>query len=293
MIVHTETSSSYARRIASSLNWINEHKHMNIRTSVVSVNEIPNTVDNPRGTLINARAAIPESNWMSRLEVLETSGVKVINSTRVLKLTSDKLTSGILLNNVLGNQLCPMTWELNKNDEDSNNGIYRNLANGFYVLKPYISMEQGANVTKFTKGLDSLDRFINIINSMPTTKVVLQRYIDYVGIHRVICINGHSLPFSFVDMVEYHPDNWKVSVCLNKTTMRYNYNPNHRLLELAEQIQQSIGGNINFIDIFETRNGNYVLSEINTACNLGIHERLSNFNIHYQIAKELVRLCND
>ena len=201
MIVHTETSSSYARRIASSLNWINEHKHMNIRTSVVSVNEIPNTVDNPRGTLINARAAIPESNWMSRLEVLETSGVKVINSTRVLKLTSDKLTSGILLNNVLGNQLCPMTWELNKNDEDSNNGIYRNLANGFYVLKPYISMEQGANVTKFTKGLDSLDRFINIINSMPTTKVVLQRYIDYVGIHRVICINGHALPFSFVDMV--------------------------------------------------------------------------------------------
>jgi glutathione synthase/RimK-type ligase-like ATP-grasp enzyme len=56
-----------------------------------------------------------------------------------------------------------------------------------------------------------------------------------------------------------------------------------------------IGGEINFIDVFETADG-YVLSEINTACSLLIHERKAkeagstHWNIAGYIAEYLNRL---
>jgi glutathione synthase/RimK-type ligase-like ATP-grasp enzyme len=53
--------------------------------------------------------------------------------------------------------------------------------------------------------------------------------------------------------------------------MQFVSNPDTELLRVAERTQRVIRGEINFIDVFETREG-YVLSEINTACNLLLHE---------------------
>lgn len=94
---------------------------------------------------------------------------------------------------------------------------------------------------------------------------------------------------------------WKVSCCLNRTTMKLNENAHWSLLELAEKTQKEVGGIINFIDIFEYPVGDflnqvrYTNAEINTACSLNIHEKLAkdagrrDYNIHFCIAKELVK----
>jgi hypothetical protein len=119
--------------------------------------------------------------------------------------------------------------------------------------------------------------------------------------HRVIVIGGKALPYTFVDKVAWHPLQWKVSCCLNRTSMQIDTNPDQRVLEIAEETQRAVNGDINFIDIFENDDwrpisqGRFSISEINTACSLNIHERLAqeagrtDWNIHARIAKYLVQ----
>jgi glutathione synthase/RimK-type ligase-like ATP-grasp enzyme len=77
--------------------------------------------------------------------------------------------------------------------------------------------------------------------------------------------------------------------------MQFVSNPDQELLRVAERTQEVIGGEINFIDIFRTRSGRWILSEINTACNLSIHEGMArqaghpSWNIANAIAKYLDR----
>ena len=68
--------------------------------------------------------------------------------------------------------------------------------------------------------------------------------------------------------------------------MQFVSNPDSELLRLAERTQQVIGGEINFIDVFETREA-YILSEINTACNLSLHEEKARRagSTHWNIAR--------
>ncbi len=63
------------------------------------------------------------------------------------------------------------------------------------------------------------------------------------------------------------------------------------LLELGEKTQKELGGQINYIDIFEKKDGTFVISEINTSCILFIHERLSGMNIAKKIAEGIHQIC--
>jgi hypothetical protein len=75
--------------------------------------------------------------------------------------------------------------------------------------------------------------------------------------------------------------------------MHFVANPDPELLRVAEQTQAVIGGEVNFIDIFRTTSNRWILSEINTACNLLIHEGIArraghpSWNIAKAIAKYL------
>jgi glutathione synthase/RimK-type ligase-like ATP-grasp enzyme len=156
------------------------------------------------------------------------------------------------------------------------------------IVKPYTSMDQGANV----KVARTLEEFTSAIRGMTTGKVIVQEVIDYTAIFRVVVIDGRALPMSWVDRPT--PQRWRVSVCLNRN-MQFVSNPDQELLRVAERTQEVIGGEINFIDIFRTRSGRWILSEINTACNLSIHEGMArqaghpSWNIANAIAKYLDR----
>jgi len=206
----------------------------------------------------------------------------------------------------------PRSWEWKKSWDnevkiDFIDKLLDVIPDDFIIAKPYTSLEQGLNVRKVTL-LDGYGTIIEEFDKVLGNKIVIQEYIPYTALHRVIVIGDKALPYTFIDKPEWHPNDWKVSCCLNRTTMVLNENANPELLELAEKTQKEVGGVINFIDIFEyavSRVGHlgmynhsgseYTNAEINTACSLNIHERLakqagrSDWNIHSRIAKQLVK----
>jgi glutathione synthase/RimK-type ligase-like ATP-grasp enzyme len=309
IILHTGGGRSYARKIVNSINWIRDNKRWgnNIEqvfsVSVNHMDEIRGFI--PENTTIYARAAHPTANWMRELERFESLGFIVVNSTKTLKLTSDKLACSLFLQDKVSH---PKTWVYPKNmnfmdfssmwgdietsiDEDSE----------YIIAKPTTSIEQGANVRKINFQNLNVRGIKDELEIVPGDSVVIQEFIPYTALHRVIVINGEALLYTFIDKPEWHENgDWKVSCCLNRTTMQIN-EPRigerakwSDLVSLAKRTQDLIGGKINFIDIFETDSG-FVISEINTACNLSIHEMLArnagrtDWNIHYKIAKYLVQ----
>jgi glutathione synthase/RimK-type ligase-like ATP-grasp enzyme len=163
------------------------------------------------------------------------------------------------------------------------------------IAKHLTSMSQGASVKKISMRL-LIEDAQREIEQVPGDTIVLQELVDYVALYRVIVIGDVALPYAFVDRPEWHqPEDWKVSVCLNRTTMLY-CTPSTELKRMAERAQQIVGARISFVDIFQTVSGRYTMSEINTACNLSIHEHLAQlagepkWNIHYQIARYLTQI---
>lgn len=106
----------------------------------------------------------------------------------------------------------------------------------------------------------------------------------YQRLYRVIVIGFKA----FKEVVFYDvPDkDWKASVCLNPD-IQVERKPSQELLKFAEKIAQVFRSEVGFIDIFQTKEG-FVLNEINSACNLAIHERKSHVNISKKIADYLV-----
>lgn len=308
VVLHTGAGRQYARVIARSLKWIATKKKKSIRTFVIPVSDVSEFFEQhtellPKETIIHPRAAHPsEVGWMQTLFSLEEKGFRIINSPAALRLTSDKLAGALKLQATIAH---PHTWKVTGGETMST------IPNGRYVLKPQTSMEQGARVTKLVKKDDgfhllendvaakvvSLDAILR--DKIGERNALLQEWVDYDSLYRVIVLNGTAFPYSFVDKPEYHPNEWKVSVCLNKTSMQFVSNPDPVLLRLAESAQTIVGAKISFVDIFRTRQGEYTMSEINTACNLSIHERLAKaalgengpWNIHYRISKTLWELA--
>jgi glutathione synthase/RimK-type ligase-like ATP-grasp enzyme len=69
--------------------------------------------------------------------------------------------------------------------------------------------------------------------------------------------------------------------------MKLDKNPDPKLLSYAKHFADVFESEIAFIDIYETKDG-YVLSEINTACDLTLHEKKSGHDIARDIAVYLV-----
>jgi glutathione synthase/RimK-type ligase-like ATP-grasp enzyme len=311
IILRTDKGGRYARKIMRSIRWINEQQYPRERfvAEDMTISEFMDTSNfpNPAETLIHPRCANPRTSWTERLRTLEEDGFTVVNSVDAIELTSNKLACALHLQNIVPH---PRSWEFLKswsNEEAAN--FVRNIWNWagvghhYIIAKPLTSLSQGAHVQKIR--LDTVDvSIIRQLRSVPGDKIVVQEFFPYTAMHRVIVIGSRALPYTFVDRVSWHPENWKVSCCLNRTTMRIEQNPDPRVLEIAETTQRAVNGEINFIDIFEGtevspggvfyRPG-FAISEINTACSLNIHERLAqeagrtDWNIHYRIAKHLVR----
>lgn len=289
MIVRTGSGRKYARRIGQELKKINPRN----KWLIPSVSYFPESFRQrpwltPRNTIIHARAAYPDGPmWVANLVEKENEGYRVINDTRCTRLTSHKLECGLVMYNA--GLPHPRTWEANRSDSpDRLRNLYYRIRSsefdyhGKIVVKPYTSMEQGANV----RLASTEHQFIDTVQAMPTGKVIVQECINYNAIYRVIVIGGRALPMSWLDAPSH--DRWRVSVCLNKN-MAFVRNPDNELLRIAEQTQQVVGGEISFVDIFRTLTGRYILSEINTACNLSIHEQKARAHGHpyWNIARQI------
>lgn len=294
ILLHTANGSSYSRHIKSSINWIKEHKRKDITAHCISVNDInriKNSFDSAN-TIIHSRAAHPNCNWIKELVELESKGFKIINNTKTLRMTSDKLDCAhYLISKGLNH---PATYSILKRNLN-NDGLLPLLKERYteFIAKPRISQGQGTHVKLFHNDSNT-DYIISEVNTIPGDEIIFQEFVDYNSLFRIIVIGGIALPYVFYDIPT--EDNWKVSVCLNKNIRIAVESINEELFYLAERTQKSVGGNINFIDIFHTPNGNYYINEINTACNLRIHELklkhagIKDWNIHYKIAKYLANL---
>ena len=207
---------------------------------------------------------------------LEKLGYRVINNSESLRLTSDKYASCVHAK--AQNIPCAETVIVKKQDAEKiiqkKIGLWKDV-----IVKPQMSQGNGTFCFKFNSGNFSLDE----IKKVPTDNLIVQKYINYQRLNRVLVINKKALKKAvFWD----EPDDWKCSVCLNSKIKLYSY-PDKKLLRLAEDISRKFNSEISFIDIFTTDSG-YVLSEINSACSLIIHERLSGYNISKDIASYLV-----
>lgn len=325
VIIRTEKGGKYARKILNSIEWLNDNKYpqhdFNIYNLTINeflnntfiddgeLNYIPRNQGgaegyfglNPEETIIHARCANPRTEWTIKLRELEEMGYKVVNSVDTIELTSNKLACSLHLQGKVNH---PKSWEYRKDmsfNEFKAMIMDLNFSLNYphyFIAKPLTSLEQGANVRKILQDDKTWEEIIKDVNQVPGNKIVIQEYIPYTALHRVIVIGGKALPYTFIDKPEWHTNDWKVSCCLNRTTMKLNENADPDLLELAERTQKEVGGVINFIDIFEVDTGEiiyYTNAEINTACSLNIHEKLAkqagrlDWNIHSRIAKELIK----
>jgi glutathione synthase/RimK-type ligase-like ATP-grasp enzyme len=305
ILLRTDKGGRYARKILNSINWLNKNKYPQhtFYTFDLTISQFMNVpMDwwqrlNSNNSIIHARCANPRTEWTIKLRELENAGYKVVNSVDCIELTSNKLACSLHLQGKVNH---PKSWEYRK---DINNFEFVNLIsaiadelpNRYLIAKPLTSLEQGANVKKLEiPNPLNLRNFKEQLDSVPGNKILIQEYIPYTALHRVIVINNKALPYTFIDKPEWHSTDWKVSCCLNRTTMQLNNNAADWLIDLAEQTQKEVGGVINFIDIFELADSSFTNAEINTACSLNIHEKLardagrSDWNIHYRIVKCLI-----
>ena len=266
-IVTSISGKNYAKRVKEEMDLLNR----NLNIKIMNVQELvlwsENKTINP--DLVIVRSATPtDSKWISCLKKLENENVKVINPTKVLQLTSNKLTSSLHL--VKQGIPHPFSKGGIHNDEKTLNTITEMFKTyDKLIIKPFTSRDQGEYVQKINKEMTQ-NEIIEKINKIPAKYFVIQEFIPYEAIYRVIVINNKALPISYKDVPTQNK--WKVSVCLNPS-MTVVPNPPKKLLETAKMAQRAIyDGGVHFIDLFKV-NDEYIISEINTSCSLLLHEK--------------------
>lgn len=278
IIIRTEAGIKYAERIAQEI------KNLSTKCNIVYWKELEEFLDKnnftPTKTLLHFRAAGPQVNLIAFN--LENLGYRIVNSACVLDRTSDKYKSfkwakekGFVL---------PVT---KKGTPDKIRKLINTLEFDKFVLKPINSKHQGAFCFRSFRGDKKIDEKLF---QVPGEEIILQEFTEYKRIYRVIVVGGRPLEQAvFYD--EPSPERWKVSVCLNPN-INFEKNPDPKLLKYAKELAKIFESEIAFIDIFQTKNG-YILSEINTACNLSQHEDKSGYGISKEIATYLIAQLNN
>jgi glutathione synthase/RimK-type ligase-like ATP-grasp enzyme len=273
LIVRTKNGTKYAERIASEI------KNLGVECNAVYWDELEEFLDThrltPESTVLHFRAAGPSAN--PKAFELERVGYRIINPAKVLDRTSDKYKSFDWARKQGAN--LPTT---KKGTRDAIKRSIDTLPFRKFVVKPINSKNQGALCFPSFKGDLEIDEKLS---QVPGEEIILQQYVEYFRIYRVIVIGGVPVAQAvFYD--EPTPERWKVSVCLNPE-IRHEPNPDPALLTYAKNLADIFESEIAFVDVFQTKDG-YVLSEINTACNLSQHESKSGCNIAKKIAQYLV-----
>ena len=66
------------------------------------------------------------------------------------------------------------------------------------VIKPLTSKSQGAHVRRVRRGMGP-EEILSLMRSIPTATFVIQEYVPYTAIYRVIVVNNTALDLSYTD----------------------------------------------------------------------------------------------
>jgi len=274
--VRTAGGIRYAHFISKSINL------QGFRCGVTTINELEHYLDShectPSETLIHTRTACPHRVF-EVLKGVERAGYDVVNCAETVRITSDKY---LLIHHADTHGFkVPHTVVAEKSD------VEVRLANVLehhdrVVVKPRLSRGNGEYCYLF----DHMPKpsVLKTLRALPIDEFVLQEYVPYTALYRVIVVGSHPLSHAvFFDIPRAH---WKCSVCLNPALQHCRI-PDSHLLEMTEELCHTINAQVAFVDWFETDEG-WVLNEVNTACNLAIHERVSSYDISTEIANYLI-----
>jgi glutathione synthase/RimK-type ligase-like ATP-grasp enzyme len=155
---------------------------------------------------------------------------------------------------------------------------------GSVVAKPIHSRDQGLHCKKIEQ-MTRDDEIREIIADIPGPEIIIQEMIEYKKLIRTIVIGFQMLR----DAVTFDvpTEDWKASVCLNPKIKKYN-DHSEMLVDFAERTARALEAEISFIDFFEDKNGHFILNELNTDCDLSIHEQITGVKIHEYIANYLM-----
>lgn len=280
VIIRTLLGQAYADYIAKEINL------RGYRCGVMALKDLNNYLKKwrhfPKNILIHTRIAGPDYTY-KKLKNFEKKGYKIINNPETIRLTSDKYKSCL---HAAKNKIpCAETIKIKKKEAVSK---IRQLIQDKkkLIIKPITSKGQGEFCFKIDR--NSIRDIRHTVKKIPGEEIIIQEFINYQRLNRVIVVGSKALIKSvFWDEPK---KGWKCSVCLNPDIKHYK-NPPRDLLKFAENVAKKFDAEITFIDIFTTKKG-YILNEINTACSLILHERISKCNISKKIAGYLLNCLN-
>lgn len=271
IIVTTKAFGPYHKEIAESLKKLGlqvfvsdwELKHIN---RIIRDNNL-----NPDTTIIHARTA---GKRVSRiLSRFEKRGYRVINRTSTLRLTSNKyLATEHAKENGFS---VPKTEKFLKSDLSAIKGFIRK--HNHCVLKPILTPGKARGIVFFDQVNSALPK---LLGSISGDEVVLQEYIGYEKLIRVIVIGGkalvHQVTFKTGDLAD-------LNLPVDEREVFWYENAPRKVLDLAEKIALSFASDICYIDFFQTK-GQYIFNEINSASGFSKHDRVVPSPVHKEIA---------
>lgn len=275
VIIRTLLGQVYADYIAKEINL------KGLSCSVVVLKDLGRYLKehnyHPKDTIIHSRTASPDYTY-KKLNNFKKRGYRIINNLETIKLTSHKFNSCV--HAIQHDIPCAEIIKVNKEDIvlEAKEKIkdWKKI-----IVKPITSQGQGEFCFKFDKNnFEQIKR----TKKTPVQELIIQKFVGYKRLSRVIVVGSKALEGAV--FYDKPGKGWKCSVCLNPNIKHYKTPPGG-LLKFAENVARKFNAEITFIDIFTTNKG-YVLNEINTACSLTLHERLSGYNISKKIAEYLL-----
>lgn len=279
ILIRTANGIAYAKKIQRHIS------ACGVRCRVIDIDSLLPMIKRyklqPSSTLIHSRTAGLETN--QKIADIEKLGFTVVNPSNVLTLTNNKYLAQV---HARDKKLpAAKTYKVKKENIRRILSLLREHKT--LVLKPIYSQGQGIYCEKISSNIKK-DKLKKLLNAMPGRNIQVQQFINYKKLIRVIVINYHALKNATA--YDEPKKNWKCSVCLNPEIKKFKIgSSSNALFKLAEKTARTFGAKINFIDFFEDRSGKYYLNEINTACNLSIHEKITAVPIHKYIGDFLIK----
>lgn len=207
----------------------------------------------------------------------EDAGFRVMNDSRFIQLSAEKYLANV---HARVNGIPTPTLNVSIRKDDTKLLALYLCQYGSLVAKPILSRNMGRHVYLVSKPADFAD-----VATIPGSNILVQSEVTFNRLVRTIVTSEGMLVEATV--YDTKRDSWKATVCSNPLAKHYRKVP-PALTELAERTIRAFGGDIAYIDYFETDHG-YVFSEINQACNLLPQERVTGVPIAQRLASFLVR----
>jgi [lysine-biosynthesis-protein LysW]---L-2-aminoadipate ligase len=211
-------------------------------------------------------------------QAFEEAGFTVVNDHRYIQLSAHKYLANV---HAQANGIpIPKLNARAKKDNFELLSLYLKQHKSL-VAKPILSRDMGRFVYRVRTN-DDLRQLVAI----PGSHILIQSEVKFDRLVRtVVTRNGMLTEATAYDTAH---NTWKATVCDNPLARHYKDVPGE-LADLAKKTIRVFGGDIAYIDYFETPDG-FVLNEINHSCGLNEQERITGYPIAASLATYLASI---